>query len=32
MIYFRADNPIPEDVMEKLRRLPLIIDVMAFEL
>jgi D-3-phosphoglycerate dehydrogenase len=32
MIYFRTDNPIPDHVMEELRRLPLIIDVMAFEL
>jgi D-3-phosphoglycerate dehydrogenase / 2-oxoglutarate reductase len=32
MIYFRTDNPIPEPVMEELKRLPLIIDVMAFEL
>jgi len=32
MIYFRTDNAIPEPVMEELKRLPLIIDVMAFEL
>ena len=32
MIYFRTDNPIPDQVMQELRRLPLIIDVMAFEL
>ncbi|MBI5579827.1 MAG: phosphoglycerate dehydrogenase [Deltaproteobacteria bacterium] len=32
MIYFRTDNPIPDPVMQELRRLPLIIDVMAFEL
>jgi D-3-phosphoglycerate dehydrogenase / 2-oxoglutarate reductase len=32
MIYFRTDSPIPDDVMGKLRQLPLIIDVMAFEL
>jgi len=32
MIYFRTDNPIPDHVMEELKRLPLIIDVMAFEL
>jgi D-3-phosphoglycerate dehydrogenase len=32
MIYFRTDTPIPEQVMEELKRLPLIIDVMAFEL
>jgi D-3-phosphoglycerate dehydrogenase / 2-oxoglutarate reductase len=32
MIYFRTDNPIPDQVMEELKRLPLIIDVMAFEL
>jgi hypothetical protein len=32
MIYFRTDNAIPEPVMEQLKRLPLIIDVMAFEL
>jgi hypothetical protein len=32
MIYFKTDNPIPEHVMEELKRLPLIIDVMAFEL
>jgi D-3-phosphoglycerate dehydrogenase len=32
MIYFRTDNPIPEPVMEELKKLPLIIDVMAFEL
>ncbi len=32
MIYFRTDNPIPDRVMEELKRLPLIIDVMAFEL
>jgi D-3-phosphoglycerate dehydrogenase len=32
MIYFRTDNPIPDQVMEELQRLPLIIDVRAFEL
>jgi hypothetical protein len=32
MIYFRTDSPIPEQVMEELKKLPLIIDVMAFEL
>ena len=32
MIFLRTDNPIPEDVMEKLRKLPLIISVRAFEL
>jgi len=32
MIYFRTDQPIPEPVMEELRRLPLIIDVRSFEL
>lgn len=32
MIYFRTDSPIPEPVMEELKRLPLIIDVRAFEL
>ena len=32
MIYFRTDSPIPDEVMQELRSLPLIIDVMAFEL
>ena len=32
MIYFRTDSPIPDEVMQALRSLPLIIDVMAFEL
>jgi D-3-phosphoglycerate dehydrogenase len=32
MIYFRTDSLIPDEVMQELRSLPLIIDVMAFEL
>jgi D-3-phosphoglycerate dehydrogenase len=32
MIFFRTDDPIPDHVMQALRRLPLVIDVMAFEL
>ncbi|MGD1970109.1 MAG: phosphoglycerate dehydrogenase [Desulfobacterales bacterium] len=32
MIFLRTDTPIPEDVIEKMRDLPLIINVAAFEL
>ncbi len=32
LIFIRTDNPIPEEVMEQLRGLPLIIEVMTFEL
>jgi D-3-phosphoglycerate dehydrogenase len=32
MIFLRTDQPIPDDVMEKLRALPLIITVRSFEL
>jgi len=32
MIYLRTDSPIPEDVVEELRALPLIISVTSFEL
>ena len=32
MIFLRTNTPIPEAVMEKLRKLPLIISVRAFEL
>jgi D-3-phosphoglycerate dehydrogenase len=32
LIFIRTDDPIPEALMEKLRRLPLIIEVMPFEL
>jgi len=32
MIFLRTDPPVPEDVMEKLRKLPLIISVKDFEL
>ncbi|MGD8343917.1 MAG: phosphoglycerate dehydrogenase, partial [Desulfobacterales bacterium] len=32
MIFLRTDTPIPEDVIEKIRELPLIISVAAFEL
>jgi D-3-phosphoglycerate dehydrogenase len=32
MIFLRTDTPIPEDVIDKLRDLPLIISVAAFEL
>jgi D-3-phosphoglycerate dehydrogenase / 2-oxoglutarate reductase len=32
LIFIRTDNPIPDAVMEQLRRLPLIIEVMTFEL
>ena len=32
MIFLRTDSPIPEDVVEELRALPLIISVTSFEL
>jgi D-3-phosphoglycerate dehydrogenase len=32
MIFLRTDTPIPEDVIDKMRDLPLIISVAAFEL
>jgi len=32
MIFLRTDTPIPEDVIEKIKELPLIISVAAFEL
>ncbi len=32
MIFLRTDTPIPEDVIEKMRALPLMISVAAFEL
>jgi D-3-phosphoglycerate dehydrogenase len=32
MIFLRTDTPIPEDVMDKMRDLPLIISVASFEL
>ncbi|MGD1987526.1 MAG: phosphoglycerate dehydrogenase, partial [Desulfobacterales bacterium] len=32
MIFLRTDTPIPEDVIKKMRDLPLIINVAAFEL
>jgi D-3-phosphoglycerate dehydrogenase / 2-oxoglutarate reductase len=32
MIFLRTDTPIPEDVVDKMRDLPLIISVAAFEL
>ena len=32
MIFLRTDTPIPEDVIEKMRDLPLIISVASFEL
>jgi D-3-phosphoglycerate dehydrogenase len=32
LIFIRTDEPIPEGVLEKLSRLPLIIEVMSFEL
>jgi D-3-phosphoglycerate dehydrogenase len=32
MIFLRTDTPIPEDVIEKIKALPLIISVAAFEL
>ena len=32
MIFLRTDTPIPEDVIEKMRALPLMISVTAFEL
>ncbi|UCG09510.1 MAG: phosphoglycerate dehydrogenase [Desulfobacterales bacterium] len=32
IIFLRTDDPIPDDVMDKLRELPLIISVRAFEL
>jgi D-3-phosphoglycerate dehydrogenase len=32
LIFIRTDHPIPDDVVEELRRLPLIIEVAAFEL
>jgi hypothetical protein len=32
MIFLRTDVPIPEDVIEKMSALPLIISVASFEL
>ena len=32
MIFLRTDTPIPEDVVEQMRALPLMISVAAFEL
>ncbi len=32
MIFLRTDTPIPEDVMQKMRELPLMISVASFEL
>jgi D-3-phosphoglycerate dehydrogenase len=32
LIFIRTDDPIPDAVLEKMRRLPLIIEVMTFEL
>jgi D-3-phosphoglycerate dehydrogenase len=32
MIFLRTDTPIPEDIIEKIKELPLIINVAAFEL
>jgi D-3-phosphoglycerate dehydrogenase len=32
LIFIRTDHPIPDEVMQKLRALPLIIEVMPFEL
>jgi D-3-phosphoglycerate dehydrogenase len=32
MIFLRTDTPVPEDVLEKMRGLPLMISVVAFEL
>jgi D-3-phosphoglycerate dehydrogenase len=32
MIFLRTDSPIPEDVIEQMSALPLIISVAAFEL
>ena len=32
MIFLRTDEPIPDDVIEKMRELPLIISVASFEL
>jgi D-3-phosphoglycerate dehydrogenase len=32
MIFLRTDMPIPEEVIDKVRDLPLIISVAAFEL